>query len=313
MSGQKAHTRLTDPVLTQFALGYKNEAFVGEHLLPIANIPKEGARLPRFGKECFVVESDERELHAASNKITPAKVTTNQIDLTEKDLAYPIDYRENKEADFAYEQYAVSIIGEKMALNREKRIATLVNNEASYGAGNKITLSGTSQFSHKDSDIFGVFDDGFEAVRKAGVGAVNRIVIPANVWGVIRSHAQITDLMKRRGIQRLTPALFAEMLREDDQQIEIKIGRASYRATLDGQDTAIWSDNIIMAHVATPNQNGEHFMYRPSFGYTFRREGSLIVDKYPSEGEKVYNVRQTDINKEYLLMAEAGYLIKSAV
>lgn len=313
MSGQKAHTRLTDPVLTQFALGYKNAAFVGETLLPVATIPKEGARLPRFGKECFVVESDERELHGASNKITPAKVTTDSIALTEKDLAYPIDYRENREADFAYEQYAVSLVSEKMNLNREKRIATLVNNESSYATTNKVVLSGSSQFSHKDSDIFGVFDEGFEAVRRGGVGAVNRIVIPANVWQVLRSHAQIMELLKRRGLQRLTPALFAEMLREEDQTLEIKIGRANYRATLDGTDTAIWADNIIMAHVAEPDNQGKHFMYRPSFGYTFRREGSLVVDKYDSEGNKVYNVRCTDINKEYLLMPEAGYLIKSAV
>lgn len=313
MSGQKAHTRLTDPVLTQLALGYKNEEFVGETLLPIVETPKEGARLPKFGKEAFVVESDERELHASSNVITPAKVTQENIQLSEKDLAYPIDYREGKEADFAYERYAVSIIGEKMALNREKRIATLVNNEAAYGTDNKVVLSGSSQFSHKDSDILGVFDDGFEAVRKAGAGKVNSIVIPANAWKAIKSHAQVLDWLKRHKLNRLTPQLFADMLSEEDQTLTIKIGRATYRATLDGTDTSIWADNIVMAHVAQPGADGKHFMYNPSFGYTFRREGSQVVDKYDKEGGKVYYVRETDINKEYLLMPEAGFLIKSAV
>lgn len=313
MSGQKAHTRLTDPVLTQLALGYKNAAFVGTQLLPVVTVPKEGARLPRFGKESYVTEKDERELHGESNKITPAKVTTTTIELTEKDLAYPIDYRENREADFAYERYAIDIIGEKMALNREKRIHALVNNEDSYGSGNKVVLSGSSQFSHKDSDIFGVFDDGFEAVRKAGVGAVNRIVIPSDVWSALRSHPQIFELLKRRGVQRLTPALFAEMLREEDQNLTVHIGRANYLAALDGTMTPIWANNIVMAHVPAPNEQGQHFMYKPSFGYTFCREGAMTVDKYEKEGGKVYCVRTTDINKEYLLMPEAGYLIKSAV
>lgn len=312
MSGQKVHTRLTDPVLTQFALGYKNEEFVGETLLPIAETPKEGARLPRFGKAAFVVESDERELHASSNVITPVKVTQDMVALTEKDLAYPIDYREGKEADFAYERYAVSVIGEKMALNREKRIATLVNNEDAYSSSNKVVLSGTSQFSHKDSDILGVFDDGFEAVRKAGVGAVNSIVIPANVWKAIKSHEQILDWLKRHKLTRLTPQLFADMLSEEDQSITVKIGRATYRATIDSTDTSIWADNIVMAHVPKPT-DGKHFMYNPSFGYTFRREGAQVVDKYDKEGGKVYFVRETDINKEYLLMPEAGFLIKAAV
>lgn len=75
----------------------------------------------------------------------------------------------------------------------------------------------------------------------------------------------------------------------------------------------IWANDIVMAHVATADANGKHFMYNPSFGYTFRRQGSLVVDKYDEVGGKVYNVRATDINKEYLLMAEAGYLIKAAV
>lgn len=312
MAGQVVQQRLTDPVLTNLALGYRNEEFVGTNLLPIVEIPKEGAHLPKFGKEAFVVESDERELHATSNKITPAKVTVDQIALTEKDLAYPIDYRENKEADFAYERYAVNLVSEKLALNREKRIATLVTNEALYASNNKVTLSGTSQFSHADSDIFGVLDDGFEAVRKAGAGAVNTIIIPANAWAALRSHAQIMDVLKRRGLQRLTPALLAEMLAEDGQKLNISVGRASYRATLDGVDTPIWANDIVMAHVATADKDGNHFMYNPSFGYTFRRQGSLVVDKYDEVGGKVYNVRATDINKEYMLMAEAGYLIKAA-
>ncbi|VEI47037.1 Uncharacterised protein [Actinobacillus equuli] len=84
MSGQKVHTRLTDPVLTEYALGYHNNEFVGEALLPVAEIPKEGARLPKFGKDAFVTEKDEREVHAASNKIKPANSRKKKLLLLKK-------------------------------------------------------------------------------------------------------------------------------------------------------------------------------------------------------------------------------------
>lgn len=312
MSGQRVHTRLTDPVLTQFALGYHNEAFVGSNLLPFADIPKEGARLPVFGNDAFVAEDDERELHAQSNKITPVKVTSRQIELVEHDLAHPIDYRENKEADFAYEQHAVNVVREKMLLNHEKRVHALVTNDAMYGANNKLALSGTSKFNHKDSDIFGVFDDAFEKVRKATGQAVNQIVIPANVWAVLRKHEQIVEILKRRGLQRLTPQMLAEMLKDDGQNVNVHIGRATYRATLDAEASQIWENDIVMAYVPTAT-DGKHSMYQPSFGYTYRREGSVLVDKYDEVGGKVYNVRCTDIHKEHVLMPEAGFLIKGAI
>lgn len=313
MSGQKAHTRLTDPVLTQFALGYKNEAFVGEKLLPFADIPKEGARLPVFGNEAFVAEQDERELHAQSNKITPVKVTSKTIEVVEHDLAHPIDYREGKEADLPYEQHAVSVVREKMLLNHEKRVQALVTDESIYGTNNKMVLSGTSRFSHAGSDIFGVFDDAFEKVRKQAGVAVNQIVIPSNVWAVLRKHDKIVEILKRRGIQRLTPELFAEMLKDEGQQLEISVGRATYRAQLDSDPLSIWTDDIVMAHVPKAGSDGKHQMYNPSFGYTFRRQGSLVVDKYDEVGGKVYNVRCTDIHKEHVLMPSSGFLIKSAV
>ncbi|WGE52382.1 major capsid protein [Actinobacillus equuli] len=314
MSGQKVHTRLTDPVLTEYALGYHNNEFVGEALLPVAEIPKEGARLPKFGKDAFVTEKDERELHAASNKITPAKFTQEEIALTEKDLAYPIDYRENQEADLDYEQFAMDLVMEKMALNRELRIKALVTNEAAYGAKNKITLSGTSQFSHADSKLFKVFDDAFEAVRMASGKSVNRIIISSNVWTAIRNHKEVLDILKQRGLKSLSPALFADLIKGENQEdLQIFIGRASYTTQLDQDTQPVWQNDIVMAYVPPKGADGKHKMYKPSFGYVYRRKGSFVVDKYDSEGNKVYNVRATDINKEYLLMTESGYLIKSAV
>ncbi len=309
--GQTSHVRLADPVLTNLALGYRNGAFVGQHLLPYVTVPKEGARIPRFGTEAFVVEDDERALFADSNEITPVKVTSEQVDLVEHDLAHPIDYREGREADFAYEQYALSVVQEKMALNHEKRVVQLVTNETTYGGDNKIVLSGTSQFADAGSDVFGVFDDALEAIANATGYGANQAVIPGDVWKAIKNHPQIVEVMKYRGIKRLTPEDFSDMLgKEHGEKINVHIGRARYKAQLSDATAPLWTKDIVLAYAPTGAQGS---FYKAAFGYTPRREGGLFVDKYDKEGGKVYNVRCTDIHKEYLLMPEAGFLIKSAI
>ncbi len=310
--GQTSHVRLSDPVLTNLALGYRNGAFVGQHLLPYVDVKKEGVRIPKFGTEAFVVEDDERALFAPSNEITPVKVTTKQLDLVEHDLAHPIDYRENKEADFAFEKYALSVVQEKMSLNHEKRVVQLVTNDATYGSDNKIILSGSSQFNDSKSDIFGVFDDALDAVANATGYGVNQCVIPADVWKALKAHPQIVDVLKLRGIKRLTPADFSDMLgTEHGEKINVHIGRARFKAQLDEQAAPLWTKDIVMSHSGQGGKKGN--FYKASFGYTPRREGGLFVDKYDKEGGKVYNVRCTDIHKEYLLMPEAGFLIKNAI
>lgn len=307
--------RLTDPVLTGLALGYRNAAFVGQSLLPFVEVPKEGVRIPEFGKEAFVIEDDERELYAKSNEIKPVKVTKRDLELVEHDLAHPVDYREGREADFAFEQYALSVVQEKMALNHEKRVVALVTNEATYGTNNKVVLSGTSKFSDKTSDITGVFDDAIEKVARACGFGVNQMIIPSDVWVAIKNHPQMIEVLKYRGIQRLTPALFSDILgNEFGESIQVHIGRAIYKATMEAEALPLWTKHIVMGYVPTTEQSaGKHNWYKPSFGYTPRVKDGLFVDKYDKEGNKVYAVRCTDIHKEYLLMADAGFLIKDCI
>jgi hypothetical protein len=47
----------------------------------------------------------------------------------------------------------------------------------------------------------------------------------------------------------------------------------------------------------------------PSFGYTFRRRGMPVVDKYPGAGGKVNYCRYTDIYKVAVVGGDAGYLL----
>ncbi|MBC0140984.1 hypothetical protein FSJ22_024730, partial [Escherichia coli] len=47
----------------------------------------------------------------------------------------------------------------------------------------------------------------------------------------------------------------------------------------------------------------------PSFGYTLRRKGMPVADKYDGAGGKVKYCRYTDIYKVAVVGGDAGYLI----
>ncbi len=73
------------------------------HLLPKIYFPlliqtwKKSISL-NLTKESFQVYDTERAIRANSNVISPKGFTKHTTTLTEHDLAYPIDYREEEEA-----------------------------------------------------------------------------------------------------------------------------------------------------------------------------------------------------------------------
>ena len=92
--------RIQDPVLTQLSQGYHNAEFVGEYLFPAVEIPKEAGRVPQFGRLAFLVHSTIRELHGASNRLTPEYSLNIPVVLEEHDVEYPIDYREEHDSSY---------------------------------------------------------------------------------------------------------------------------------------------------------------------------------------------------------------------
>ncbi len=300
--------RIADPVLTELAQGYHNNELVGETLMPIVEVGKEEGVVPVFGREAFKVRETVRQIRAKSNRMEPDGITSLPIMLEEHDLEYPIDYREDYEAAFPLKKYALSVVQDSIALKRESQVASLVLNADNYDEGNKVVLSGTSQFTDKTSDPFGVFDDAIAAVKRSIGRAPNVCVIPANVWKVLKTHPALIEKIKyvQRGI--LTPELFAELV----SLKHVKIGAAV--SSPDGTALEdIWKNDIVLAYSALKATGEKGTIYEPSFGYNVRRKGSLIVDTYTENGGKIELVRCTDIIKPHLLGKAAGYLIKDCV
>jgi len=299
--------RVQDPVLTELAQGYHNLELVGETLMPTVEIEKEAGKIPKFGRLAFRLPSTVRSLRGSSNRLDPEDITAIDVNLEEHDVEYAIDYREENEAIFSLRQFALNTTQDVIALGREKEVATLALDETKYEEGNKITLSGSSKITDKSADIFGMFDTGIRAVKRAIGRKPNVCVIAGNVWAALKEHPAVIEKLKYSQVAIVTPEVFAKLIGIDT----VKIGEAVYEENNQLKD--IWSDAIVLAYVAPRSAERKGTVYEPSYGYTVRRHNGLFVDTYKENGGKIEVIRTTDIHKPHLVGASAGYLIKGCL
>ena len=311
--GRLRNLRQVDPVLTNLATGYGNADFVADEVLPVVDVDREGVKIPKFGKDAFRVYATERALRANSNRITPEDVGQVTVSLTEHDLEYPIDYREDAEAAFDLQANAAYRTKEGILLRREKKVADMVQNPANFPVGNKAALSGTDLFSNASSDPEALIDDARSAVRAKIARDPNLLVLGYASYRFLRRHPKLRAILSTSTTRMLTMADLAAIF-----QVErIVVGKAVQLSDA-GVQSDIWGNTALLTYVARPgpaSANGQpsRSPYEPSFGYTLRKKNSAKVDSRLESGGKLEVVRYTEIFEPYLLGADAGYLFTNTV
>lgn len=300
-----SNLRVVDPVLTQLARGYNPVGLVAEALFPFVPMEKEAGKVPAFGKEAFKIYSTERAIRASSNRINPEARTTVDVALTEHDLEYPVDYREEQEDLFPLEQYAMSVVVKAIQTRREKIAADLAQATSTYASSNRVTLSGNDLWTAKTtSHPIDQIETAKEAIR-ASIGQYpNVMVMGAIAFADAKVHPDFLDRIKYTQKAVLSEDLIGSLVNIP----KVVVGKAVY-STDAGAFTDLWADNVILAYIPEADAGGRS-MFAPSFAYTFRKTGQPVVDKY-DEKAKLRIVRNTDIFQCKVVGAEAGYLINN--
>ena len=290
--------------LSEVARGYSNNSFIAESLFPVINSDLEKVDIFEFNKEAFQVYDTERAIRANSNVISPKGFKKHTTTLTEHDLAYPIDYREEEEPrQIKLQVNATNVVTQGLLLKLETQCAALAQDPTKYPATNKIALSGTSQFTHKDSDPVGVIDDAKDAISRQIGQDPNTLVMGQEVWESLKRNESLKGLIANSTNKIVT----LDLLKEFFEVENIVIGKAIYSNAKD-EFERVWGNNIILAYVPKLNARTE---YDPAFAYTIRKKDALQIDEYEKEGNKVRYIRATDIYTPFLVGAEAGYLISN--
>jgi len=292
--------------LSEVARGYHNNTFIAETLFPTIHSELEKIDIFQFNKEAFQMYDTERAIRANSNVISPQGFSKHTATLTEHDLAYPIDYREEEEAKKVKLQvHATNVVTEGLKLKHEKQCADLAQNPDNYPADNKLVLSGSSQLSKTTSDPIGVVDDAKNAICKNIGQDPNTMVIGQEVWERIKRHPELKGMISDNQNKILTLQLLKDFFEIEN----IVIGKTIFTDT-NNNFSRVWGNNIILAYVPTHTSRTE---YDPTYGYTIRKKDALQIDEYQKEGNKVKYIRATDIYTPFLVGAEAGFLITNVI
>ncbi|STB59305.1 Uncharacterised protein [Citrobacter freundii] len=316
MSDYLKGKRVVDPVLTSIARGYKNAAFIGERIFPIVETDKEGVTVPTFGKTAFVEFETQRAVGADSNVLVREKTGSLDLVLNEHDLAAPVDYREKAESMFNEESKAIRRVTNGVNLKRELYAARLAQDPKVYVQESVKALAAAERWGGGKGDPIGVIEAGIEAVRNKTGLRPNLMTMGASVMALLKFHPAIQAAIGANERKRITLEILKDLFQVEDVVVGEPVSMASMKDAQDKDKTPsdIWADNLMLHYVGKPQPGTTSAdENEPSFGYTLRRKGMPVADKYDGAGGKVNYCRYTDIYKVAVVGGDAGYLISNIV
>lgn len=306
-----AQARVIDPVLTNVAQGYRNAAMVGNALFPYVPVPARGGKIVSFGREDFRLYATGRAPGTNTKRVTFGH-SSGSYALESHSLEGVVPFELMDEAErvpgIDLGRGAVRKVQDIVSLRLEKAQADLATTAANYGASNKVTLSGTSQWSDYGavskpvSDIEAAKD----AVRSQIGRRANTVVMGAAVWAKLKEHPLVVDRIKYTGRDSATPELLAKLFDVD----RVLVGDALYENDA-GAMADVWGKFVVVAYTEVGGLADQGL---PTYGYTYRLGGYPIVEEpYQDRNAKSWVYPVTDEVSPVIAGASAGYLISAAV
>jgi hypothetical protein len=306
-----SQSRVIDPILTTVARGYSNNQFVGSILFPTVKVPTRGGTVIQFGKEGFMLYMTGRSPGQNTKRISfgysgaPYKLEQHALE-----GVVPTETMQEANAVPGIDLGASTVnnVQDIIELRKEKAQADIARNPANYSASNKITLSGTSQWSDTSgtSDPVAIINAGREVIRQKIGKKANIAVIGAAVFTALTNHPKVIERMKYTGRDVATPELLAALFSLQ----QVIVGEAVFSDDA-GNFADIWGRDVILAYVelGTVADRG-----KPSYGYTYQLDGYVQVEEpYYDRSSKSWIYPVTDELAPVMAGADAGYLITNAV
>lgn len=302
--------RVIDPILTTVAQGYQNNEFVGGALFPTVSVGQRAGKILAFGKESFMVYDTARAPGGAMKRINVG-YSSQSYAIVDHALSasVPVELQEEAQAVPNIDLAAASVrtVQDALRLRLEKEQADLATNAANYASSNKVTLSGTDQWSDLSaSNPIADIETAKEVIRSAVGKRPNVVVMGAAVYKSLRQHSKIIDRIKYTGRDVPTPELLAALFGVQ----QVLVGDAVYSDDA-GTFADVWGKKVVVAYTG---RSGAADMGRPSYGYTYQLQGYPFVETpWFDNAHRTWLYDVTDACAPVIAGALAGYLISAAV
>jgi hypothetical protein len=309
-----------DPQLTSIAIAYKNEEYIADLIAPRRMVNAELFEVDYLNiDDMFELQDDMVGRLSAPNQVTFSS-TRQQFSTEDHGLDAPVpqkDMNNYQGVGASPEAIASEGVSELVMLNREVRVAKMVEDAANYKAGMSATLSGTSQWSDYTNSnpmdaILTALDE--PLVRPTAAGTSR------SAWRVIRQHPKVVEYVKGTGAGSDARGMISrEQFREALELDAFYVGSTRAKNM---------PRNVSAAPVTPPRIWGKHFwligndpmaqlinMNRPTFLLTAQfgtKVSGRIQD--PDMGlDGGVRIRAGEHVKEVVISKECGYLFKNVV
>lgn len=304
-----AAARVIDPVLTEIARGYRNGQMVGLDLFPYVPVEQRGGKIIQFGKESFRVYNTQRAPGSTVARLASSYSSLSYaLESHAIEAPVPDELREEAAAVPGVNEGAAATrrAQDVIALRLEIAQAALALTAGNYAASNKVTLSGTSQWSDPASDPIATIETAKEAVRTQIGRRPNTVILGASVFAIAKQHAKIVERIKYTSRDVATPELMAQLFGVE----RVLVGDAVYQNDA-GVMTDVWGKFVVVAYT---EKAGVADAGLPSYGYTYRlRNYPTVAVPYREDRTKSWIYQVADEVAPVIAGAEAGYLVSAAI
>ena len=281
--------RIADPVLTNISQGYQpQQQLIGDILFPSVRVDKETGRFPAWGKEMLIIPGNLKR--GLGQPVQRMQNLTGWITLSLDEYAegFNIENREINEWAGTGDQLLTgrqTMVDEQLRLVREQIQAVLATTVGSYATGN--ALSGAGKDWGGTGDCVKDMQQLVAIVRKQNSRTVDLVWFTPTAWYLFTNNPNTFNKIKYGG----TPVDPAQLWIGGEAAVakllgvrQVVVANVSYTTGTQGgfnqaAGTTDWLWEATNGACAGCAITGLGWMV-PSFGYTYERRNSPIVESW---------------------------------
>lgn len=304
--------RVVNPILSQFARGYRQRQLIARELFPLAPVQQYGGQVLEFGKESFRKYVTKRAPGTNKRRVKFG-YSGKPYTIIPSDLEGVVPFEHMRDAaqvpGIDLGQRATSLALNSVLLEHEMDSAALATNAANYPSTHKVTLTGTDRWTSPDSDPIGDIRVGRNAITTSTGMRPNTLVLSESCFYALQEHPAIVN----RVATNITRTVTEDTLAAVFQVRRVIVATAIQALGADDTLSPVWGNDAVLAYVPETNGDASANAEEPGYGYTYFIEGHpLVLEPYQDKSADswIYPVafHQTPVLSGIL----AGYLFKDA-
>jgi len=324
-------TLYSDPILTDFSVGYQPPGYVGLRLFPQAAVGTQSGRYRVFGRERRVRFYSRREPGTVANEVRGGRWSEDTFKTVEHSLQAAVADEERQQlnslgglanATFGGslqinpEEDATELCVSSLSLEHEIAVAALARNTATYPVGNTITLAAADQWDNyagATSNPLEIFRAAVNKIISLTGFAPNVCIMGGQGFGWLENHP---DLVARFTNFALTaPGAFQALTGFEGEFVRIGVLSDLYNDNDIQEATeslvSAWGKDVILAYV-NPTLELNDLSFGKTFAQIYPDGTTRPTDRWREEGRKSDLVRTSWKWDIKVTFSSAGYLIKDA-